>query len=138
MTTYFDTSALIPLCDPDDEAHLWCVNRYSEAAAQNPPVVICDIVYCEFTIGMENKEAADKALKAFAIERVKYTDDVLFRAGRAFLSYKERMGKRDTVLPDFLVGAIAEIDHSPVVTRDDQKLKTYFPGVGRIHPSSHP
>jgi len=138
MTTYFDTSAVIPLTNESHEAHGWCRARYEAAALENPPVVMSDMVYCEVSMGMDSRAATDEALAKLAIERVGYSDDVLFRAGRAFLRYKENGGKACNVLPDFLIGALAEWDASPIVTRDDKKIRSYFPSVARIHPSTHP
>lgn len=138
MTTFFDTSAVIPLTDDTHEAHLWCRGRYEAAAVDNPPIVMSDMVYCEVSMGMDSKEATDEALAKLFIERVGYSDEALFKAGRAFLRYKRNGGASGNVLPDFLIGALAEADGSPIVTRDDKKIRTYFPGVARIHPSTHP
>jgi len=134
MTTFFDSSVVIPLLDPDHSFHAACRNAYEEAALNNPPLAISDMVYCEVSMGYDVKSHADEALSAFSFERVSYADDVLFRAGQAFLSYKKNGGQTKTVLPDFFIGALAELDGSPLVTRDDAKIKSYFPSVARINP----
>jgi len=134
MTTFFDTSVVIPLLDQDHEAHVICRNAYEAAALDNPPLAISDMVYCEVSMGYDFKSHADEALSALSFERVSYSDEVLFRAGQAFMHYKNNGGEAKTVLPDLFIGALAETDGSPLVTRDNAKIKSYFPAVQRINP----
>ncbi len=133
MTTFIDTSVLIPLLSAQAEHHQWCRDRLDQA---DPPVVVSDIVYVELSVGMISKEETDAAISDLALERRGYSDEVLYRAGRAFLQYKENDGPRDSLLPDFLVGALAEIEGEPLLTRDPGKVRTYFPGVQLIHPDA--
>lgn len=83
---------------------------------------------------MESKAATDQALAQFAFVRLAYSDDVLFRAGRAFKQYKDNNGPKDSLLPDFFVGAHAEIAGEPLLTRDTGRMGTYFPTVQLISP----
>lgn len=133
MTTFVDTSVLIPLFEPGSEHHEWCREQLTAAAAGGP-VVVSDIVYAEVSVGMPGKEETDKALASFALSRRGYSDEVLFRAGRAFLEYRANKGPRESLLPDFLIGALAEIEGEPLLTRDPAKVRTYFPNVALIQP----
>jgi predicted nucleic acid-binding protein len=38
------------------------------------------------------------------------------------------------VLPDFLIGAAAEVADAPLVTANAKDFRTYFPGVTLIQP----
>lgn len=131
MTTFVDTSVLIPLFDQTSPHHAWC---QEQIAVADPPVVISDIVYTEVSVGMATKADTDMAITQFALTRISYSDDVLFRAGRAFLDYKKNNGPKDSLLPDFFVGAHAEVSGEPLLTRDPGKVKTYFPAVQLITP----
>ena len=131
MTTFVDTSVLIPLLSIESEHHQWCRERMEEA---DRPVVVSDIVYAELSVGMKDKAETDAGIAAFALTRVGYSDDVLYRAGRAFLAYRDNKGPRESLLPDFLVGALAEVEGEPLITRDPSKIRTYFPDVRLIHP----
>lgn len=131
MTTFVDTSVLIPLVSEDSEHHQWCVEQI-EAASR--PIVVSDIVYAELSVGISTKEEVDEIISSFSISRLSYSNDVLFRAGKAFLDYKNNSGPRDSLLPDFLIGALAEIEGEPLLTRDTGKVSTYFPTVQLIHP----
>lgn len=131
MTTFVDTSVVIPLFDEASPHHAWCQEHIATA---DPPLVISDVVYAEVSIGMESKEATDEAITQFAFVRRPYSDDVLFRAGRAFLDYKANGGPRNSLLPDFFIGAQAEIEGEALLTRDTGKVGTYFPAVQLIAP----
>lgn len=132
MTTFIDTSVIIPLIDESAEHHQWCVAQVESA---NRPIVVSDIVYAELSVGMDSKEDVDVVMDKFSFSRLSYSDDALFRAGKAFLQYKRGGGPRDSLLPDFLVGALAEVTGEPLLTRDSGKVGTYFPDVALIQPA---
>ena len=58
-----------------------------------------------------------------------------FRAGQAFAEYRRRGGERTAILPDFLIGAQAEIRGWPLVTQDRKGFQSYFPGLQIIDPT---
>jgi predicted nucleic acid-binding protein len=100
----------------------------------NGPVIISDIVYCEFSIGMATQAHVDAAISNFGLERLRGNDAALFRAGVAYKLYKTRNGPKTNVLPDFLIGAIAEIAGAPLVTINQKDFVGYFPTVQIISP----
>ena len=63
------------------------------------------------------------------------TRDDAFRAGQAFAEYRRRGGERSAILPDFLIGAQAEIRGWPLVTRDRKGFQSYFPNLQIIDPT---
>ncbi|SMH61492.1 type II toxin-antitoxin system VapC family toxin [Azospirillum agricola] len=139
MTTFFDTNALIYLLDKQSPYHASSMNELQKCKAMGP-VVVCDMVYCEFSVGMESKEAVDAAISAYAFERFRGSDEALVRAGAAFRRYKDFVREerrkqnappvseeeRRKVLPDFIVGAIAEAEECPLVTRDKTHYEKWF------------
>ena len=130
MTTFIDTSVLIPLLDEDAEHHDWCRQQVEVA---DRPVVVSDIVYAELSVGIETQDEVDEAIGRFGFSRIGYSDDALFLAGKAFLTHVRREG-RDRLLPDFLIGALAEAEGQPLLTRDPRKVRSYFPNVQLITP----
>lgn len=130
MTTFVDTSVIIPLLDEEAEHHAWCRGQIESA---DRPIVVSDIVYAEVSVGLDRREDVDEALSRFQFLRVGYSDDALFRAGKAFLAHC-RNGGRQRLLPDFLVGALADSEGEPLLTRDPGKVRTYFPDVQLIAP----
>lgn len=130
MTTFIDTSVLIPLLDHNSEHHAWCAEKVAEASR---PLVVTDIVYAELSVGIETKEDVDRAILEFGFDRVGHSDESLFRAGKAVLAQAAK-GGRERLLPDFLIGAVAEVEGLPLLTRDPGKVRTYFPEVDLICP----
>ena len=55
-------------------------------------------------------------------------------AAAAHHEYRRRGGSRETPLPDFYIGAHAEVAGHLLLTRDDARYATYFPKVTLIAP----
>ncbi|HTK35589.1 MAG TPA: PIN domain-containing protein [Caulobacteraceae bacterium] len=133
MTTFLDTNVLIALLNDREPHHVWSVEQL-KACKLNGPALISDIVYCEFSVGMATQAHVDAAVARFALERMPSDDAVLFRAGAAFKQYKAQKGQKTNVLPDFLIGAIAEVSGAPLVTANPKDFTGYFPNIQIIAP----
>lgn len=134
MTTFIDTNVIIAILKPTEPHHLWSVNQLKTCKA-NGPALVCDIVYCELSIGMSTQAEVDHAILTLALERYNQTDDaVLWRAGRAYKQYRAQSGTKNNVLPDFLIGAAAEVTGTPLLTANHKDYVGYFPKVTLIHP----
>jgi predicted nucleic acid-binding protein len=133
MTTFLDTNVLIYLLDPGAEFHTWSVQELQSCKASGP-AVISDIVYCEFSFGMATQNDVDAVVSQFGLERLRADDAALFRAGQAFAQYKSRCGNKTNVLPDFLIGALAEVAGAPLVTANHKDFVGYFPNLKVISP----
>ncbi len=138
MTTFLDTSAILSAINHDEPHHEWSVAMIEERRAEGP-LVIADIVYSEMAAGMRSKEETDAAIAEWALERLRGNDNALFKAGQAYKAYK--MKKRapgepykNNVLPDFLIGALAEVEGIPLVTTNQDDFIKYFPALQVIHP----
>ena len=57
-------------------------------------------------------------------------------AAAAHRKYRERGGSRERPLPDFFIGAHAEVAACALLTRDVARYRTYFPKVQLICPAS--
>lgn len=136
MTTFVDTNVVIYLLDLDLPFHDWSVEEIAKAK-ENGPVILPDIAYCELSVGMESKEATDTAIAELAFERLSCSDASLFRAGRAFLEYRDKnKGTKSNVLPDFLIGAQAETIGAPLLTANRGNFLKYFSKIHLITPPS--
>jgi len=133
MTTFLDTNVLISLLNSREKYHAWSVAQLQSCKA-NGPAIISDIVYCEFSIGMATQAHVDAAISRFALERLRCSDAALFRAGVAYKQYRSRKGQKTNVLPDFLIGAIAEVVGAPLITVNPKDFVGYFPNVKVISP----
>ena len=134
MTTLFDTSAVIAATKEGHRLRGWSRTQLV-ACKLKGPVIIPDMVYCELSVGMADMAEVDLAVRELALERLPTTNEALFRAGRAFKKYKEEnAGPKLGVMPDFLIGAIAEVAGIPLVTANSGDFSSYFPNVQLIEP----
>ena len=58
----------------------------------------------------------------------------MFLAGKVYLRYRAAGGVRTGVLSDFFIGAHAEVQGQPLLTRDARRYRSYFPTVELIAP----
>ena len=57
-----------------------------------------------------------------------------FLAGKCFVRYQRRRGRRKSPLLDFYIGAHAAVAGLVLLTRDATRYRIYFPGVEIIAP----
>jgi predicted nucleic acid-binding protein len=134
MTTFLDTSIVIALLRPDDPNHEWSVNQLIARRAEGP-AIISDVVFAEMSVAMPDLNSAKQAVEMLALDRVHFSDEALFRAGKAFKKYKEdRDGPKLGVLPDFFIGAIADVTEAVLLTANKRDFISYFPAVTLISP----
>lgn len=55
-------------------------------------------------------------------------------AAQAFLKYRRSGGAKTSPLPDFYIGAHAEVEGHTLVTRNPARYRTYFPNALLIAP----
>jgi predicted nucleic acid-binding protein len=134
MTTFLDTSIVIALLRPDDPHHEWSVNQLIARRAEGP-AIISDVVFAEMSVAMPDLNSAKQAIEMLALDRMPSSDEALFRAGKAFKQYKEdRNGPKSGVLPDFLIGAVAEVTDVALMTANRRDFIAYFPTLNLISP----
>ena len=62
--------------------------------------------------------------------------DLQYLAGKVFQRYRAAGGTRNGVLPDFFISAHAAVAGLPLLTRDLQRYRTYFPSLSLIAPQT--
>ena len=68
-------------------------------------------------------------------EREPVPFEAAFLAGKSFVTYRQRGGARQSLLPDFLIGAHAAVAGYRLLTRDTARYRTYFPRLRLITPA---
>lgn len=132
MTTFLDTNILVYLLDEASPRHQWAKTVTAERR-QEGPLIISDIVYSEFSVALESQSNTDDAIRSLALERIAFSDESLFLAGKAYRRYKEENGgPKNNVLSDFLIGAQASAAGVPLVTANPDDFKSYFPAIKLI------
>jgi len=106
-----------------------------EQAASAGPLVINDVIYAEISTRYATVEAVDAMLRNLDISVATIPRAAFFLAGKAYLRYRATGGVRTGVLSDFFIGAHAAVEQRPLLTRDAQRYRSYFPTVELITPS---
>lgn len=135
MTILVDTNIIIALLNHGDKHHAWAAQTFAQLKAESPPLIISDIVYCESSVAMKSVEDMEAAVLSLGLERLSANELALFRAGKAFHTYKkDNKGPKTGVLPDFLIGAMAEALNVPIMTADPKHYTNYFENLEVIEP----
>ena len=98
-------------------------------ALQTGPVVVNDVIAAEIAPVFDTAAALWSALRDGEIELVPYPREAVFIAGEAFRRYRRRGGRRNRILPDFMIGAHAVASGAHLLTRDGRFYRDSFPGL---------
>jgi hypothetical protein len=133
--TLVDTNVLLDVLT-DDPAWLdWSAEHLDRQAAQGP-IIVNEVIYAELSVGFAGEDGVADALDELAVEFHRTPVPALFLAGKACLRYRRAGGTRTGVLPDFFIGAHAQVTGLPILTRDARRYRAYFPEVEVIAPET--
>lgn len=102
--------------------------------ADGATLVINPLVYAEVSIRFDRIEELESALPPEEFRRDPVPYEAGFLAGKAFVAYRRRGGRRRSPLPDFYIGAHAAVAGFRLLTRDPRRYRSYFPSVEVLHP----
>lgn len=131
--TLFDTNVLLDIATADPVWLQWSEKEFRSAAAQGP-VLINPIIYAELAPAFAAVADLDKWLDPVVFHRLPLPYAAGWVAAQAFLKYRRSGGTKTSPLPDFYIGAHAEVEGHTLVTRDAARYRTYFPNVSLIAP----
>lgn len=131
--TLVDSNILLDLVSRDSNWWQWSLGQL-ETLAQAGPLIINDVIYTETSIRYRTIEEVDAMLAAAGVTLEPISPAALFRAGKAFVQYRKAGGSGTSILPDFFIGAHAEVERLPLLTRDARRYRSYFPDVTLIAP----
>ena len=123
MTTFIDTNVLIYITKPDSEQHAIAVEAFNKCKLDGA-IILTDVAYAEFSIGMPDQRSVDEIVAAFALVRAHMNDEALFEAGRVFMKHKQNGGGRTKPLPDHFIGAHAKIEGATLLTNNSKDYET--------------
>jgi predicted nucleic acid-binding protein len=128
-----DTNVILDLVENDPVWADWSQQQL-EAASLQATLCINPVIYAELSIAFEAIEELESMLKQGEIHLEPVPREALFLAGKAFVSYRRKKGRKTGVLPDFFIGAHAAVAGIPLLTRDTSRYATYFPTLDLISP----
>ena len=131
--TLVDSNVLVDILANDPAWVGWSANAL-EARSSQGALLVNEIVYAELAVKSTSKTELDSALSGLGVEFERTPQEALYLAGKVYGSYRSAGGNRSTLLPDFFIGAHAQVAGLPILTRDTRRYRTYFPDVGLIAP----
>lgn len=133
--TLVDSNVLLDVLGDENPWTAWSAAML-ERVGNSGRLIINPIIYGEVSVRFSSLEALDDALPATTFFRERLPFSAAFLAGKAFLAYRHRGGTKQSLLPDFLIGAHAAISGLQLLTRDAARYRTYFPNLHLIAPAN--
>ena len=133
MTTLVDANVLLDIFTADELWEEWSRQALKSALLQGV-VVINPIIYAEVSLAFTSERELADQLRLLSIQQLPLPYGAAFPAGRAFLRYRRQGGSRRSPLPDFYIGAHAQVEELQLLTRDASRFRTYFPTVSLLAP----
>lgn len=135
MITAVDTNVLLDILLPNP--------RFEERAAQamaavrnDGILVVCEVVYAELCGAFDTQRECDEFLESHQVGVEPLGRQACFLASQFWSAYRERGGRRERILPDFLIGAHAQTQASRLLTRDRGFYRELFPDLVIVEPAA--
>jgi len=133
--TLVDTNVLIDVLTGHSAWRTWSIEALERQSAAGE-LLITDVVYSELAPLFATCALFDSTINDLDVSLRRIPREALFTAGRTFEQYRRKGGPRLSVLADFFVGAHAQVEDLPILTRDTRRYRTYFPDVELIAPAA--
>lgn len=132
MSILVDSNVILELVHRDPVWLEWSKSALEESAPEG--LQTNAMIYGELCCSAESTGEIDTLLDVMKVEMLEIAREALFLAAKTHLLHRRRGGTRTTGLPDFFIGAHAETSGLALLTRDQGRYRTYFPGVPLICP----
>jgi hypothetical protein len=130
-----DSSVLIDLSSGAAPWGSWSTRTIMDLVDQGEVLWINQIIYAESLLSF--RRMADSRLDdGVLFEHLDLPWEAAERAAEVQAAYRLRGGSREAVLPDFLIGAHAEVAGLSLLTRDPRRVRSEFPSVRIISPTA--
>ena len=132
MAVYVDSCVILDLMTDDQEFGDWSEKILTQYRGKG--LFANWMVFAEICPPLDDPDQADYILNSLGVEFMPSSRTGLWLASKAFVRYRKSGGTKTSPLPDFIIGAQAEVENLPLITRDVQRYQTYFPNVQLITP----
>jgi len=133
MDILVDSNVILDIATEDKDWFQWSSETLANCA-ETHSLVINPIIYAEVSIGFDRVEDVETVLSVSFFRRDPIPREAAFLAGKCFVAYRRKGGRKSSPLPDFFIGAHAAVARIPLLTRDVSRYRTYFPKLRLIAP----
>ncbi len=134
MITAVDSSVLIDLFHADPSFLAASMRALSHCQSEGK-LVVCETVWAEVAASVSDAKAMAVGMSGLGVALIPGDEHSASEAGRMMHLYKRHGGKRERVIPDFLIGAHALVHADRLLTRDDGFFRTYFRDLKVMKPT---
>ena len=133
MITAVDTSVLLDVLTEAPQFAAASEAALTAAYARGP-IVVCPVVWAEVRAHFDAPTPLQELFAAAGIRFDAFDEACANLAGEHWRSYRKRGGRREHLIPDFLVGAHAQLRAQRLLARDRGFFRTYFEGLAVLDP----
>lgn len=127
-----DSCVLIDVFDFDENWSEWSLTALNNCKSEG--LRINAVVYAEVGPSFKSASQFNSTLAELDLTYSDINPAAAWRAAQAYEKYRQNKGAQKMILPDFYIGAHAEVMKWAVLTRDQSRVRTYFPTVRLIAP----
>lgn len=134
-----DTNVIIDALDSGSAHHAWAAKQIVKAVSGDGAAVNA-VTVAELCAGDRNPQNVESDLRNWGVQILDVPAAAAVVCGKAYRRYalaRRTSGGGDAPkmpLPDFFIGAHAEIMDWKLATRDSDRISKYFPSAGLLTP----
>lgn len=134
MTTAVDSSVLFAVFKGEEGCEAWIASM-AERAAEGP-LVACAVVWAEVGGFFDSLQELETQLELLGVGYGPIAPEAAHLAGRTFRTYRAQGGPREHLVPDFLIGAHAQLQSDGLLALDRGFYRRYFERLQVIGPAA--
>ena len=129
-----DSNVALDLATFDPVWHSWSL-RQMGLALMHGEVLVNPIIYAELAPAFGSEAELEQWITESEFSHIALPFSAAWPAAQAYKRYRRAGGTRISILPDFYIGAHAQVEGLTLITRDAARYRTYFPSVELIAPA---
>lgn len=124
MSVLVDTNVISAVIHQDPVWSGWSSAQFVQHAGD---LVVNPFIFAELCCRATSAAEVDRIIRTLGLGFEELSQEALYLAAQAFVTYRRHGGGKTAPLPDFFIGAHAQAGGHTLLTRDKGRYQTYFP-----------